>query len=95
MMKKLTVLLIVFGLVMVSTFSFAFSDEGPTVIIVGSERNKKDTPPEQEPENMDEYQDEENNQAEESPEDIGDDDNESPDKEYWGEGQDDSEESQE
>ena len=81
MIKTMTVFLMVLGLVMVSTFSNAYNSEGPTVIIVGYEKPKKEIPQEQETENSDQNPIEENNQVEEYPDETVDED-ENPDEGY-------------
>jgi len=95
MIKKWTVILMVMGLVVVFAFSNVFSNEGPRVIIVGSEQDKNETPHDQEPGSGDQYPMEENNQGEEYPED-NDDEVENPDEQNMEEQeQDDTEESEE
>ncbi len=92
MMKILTVTLMVLGLLVFSPFSNVFCDEGPTVIIVGSEKDKQETVDEQGPENSDQYQIEAPNQGEEYPETV-DEEVENPDEQYMEEyQQDDTEE---
>jgi hypothetical protein len=81
MMKMVTVIFMALGLVAVSVFSNVSSDEGPTVIIVGPEQNKKETIHDQEPENTDPYENEENIDGQESPEAIGN-ESENPDQQY-------------
>jgi len=98
MIKKWTVILMVMGLIVVCAFSNVFSNEGPTVIIVGSEKDKNETPHDQEPGSSDQHPMEENNQGEEYPEDNGD-EVENPDEQYMEEQeeqeQEDTEESEE
>ncbi len=60
----------VFSMVVWPQFSGASSDEGPTVIIVGSEQNKKETVNQQDPENQVPYPQEESNPVEESSDGI-------------------------
>jgi len=92
MMKILTVTWMVLGLLVFSAFSNVSSDEGPTVIIVGSEKDKQETGHEQAPEDSEQYQVEEPNQEEEYPETIGE-EVENPDEQYMEEyQQDDTEE---
>jgi len=92
MMKILTIILMVSGLLVFSAISNVSSDEGPTVIIVGSEKDKQKTVDEQGPENSDQYQIEAPNQEEEYPETI-DEEVENPDEQYMEEyQQDDAEE---
>lgn len=81
MKKLLTVVLMIFVLALFPAFLNASSEEGPTVIIVGSEQNKQEPVPEQQPENSDPYPIEENYQGEESPDFIGT-EVENPDKQY-------------
>jgi len=78
----------VMGLIVVCAFSNVFSNEGPTVIIVGSEKDKQETVDEQGTENNDQYQIEEPNQEEEYPESIGE-EVENPDEQYMEEYQED------
>ncbi len=80
-MKILTVMLMFIVLGVFPALSDVSSDEGPTVIIVGSEQNKKEPPQDQIPENSDPYPIEENYQGEESPDFIGT-EVENPDKQY-------------
>ncbi len=88
MIKILMVTLMVLGLLVFSTFSNVSSDEGPTVIIVGSEKDKQETVDEQGTENNDQYQIEEPNQEEEYPESVGE-EVENPDEQYMEEYQED------
>jgi hypothetical protein len=66
MIKTLMITLLVLGLVVSSAFSNEPSDEGPTVIIVGPERDGQETSYDQQPEN-DQYLIQENDQGEGSP----------------------------
>jgi hypothetical protein len=68
--KILTINLMVFVLGLSPAFSDASYDEGPTVIIVGSEQNKLEKNKEPEPENIDPHPIGENNGGETSPEDM-------------------------
>jgi hypothetical protein len=81
MMKTLTIILMVVGLVVAAAFSNVSSDEGPTVIIVGPERGRQETLPNQEPVMSDEQQMEQNYQEEESP-DAGRTEGETSDEQY-------------
>jgi hypothetical protein len=80
-MKILTVMLMFIVLGVFPALADVSSDEGPTVIIVGSEQNKKEPPQDQNPENSDPYPIGENNGGETSPEDMGN-EIEDPDQQY-------------
>jgi hypothetical protein len=76
MIKTLMIILMILGLVVSSAFSNEPSDEGPTVIIVGPERDEQETSfdnqqPGQQPETNDQYLIQENDQGEESPDATG------------------------
>jgi hypothetical protein len=94
MMKTLMIILMVLGMAVVSVFADESSDEGPTVIIVGSEQDKGETVHDQQPENIDQYPIEENNHGEESPASIGN-EVENPDNQYMEQNNQDTEGSEE
>jgi hypothetical protein len=71
MVKFFIIIFLVLGLVVGSAFSNEPSDEGPTVIIVGPERDEQKTLYDQQPENGDQYLIQENDQGEESPGSTG------------------------
>jgi hypothetical protein len=71
MIKILMIIFLVVGLVVGSAFSYEPSDEGPTVIIVGPERDGHKTLNDQQPENGDQYLIQKNDQEEESPDSTG------------------------
>jgi hypothetical protein len=66
MIKTLMIIFMVLGLVVSSAFSNEPSDEGPTVIIVGPERDGQGTSYDQQPEN-DQYLIQDNDHGEGSP----------------------------
>jgi hypothetical protein len=71
MIKILMIIFLVVGLVVGPAFSYEPSDEGPTVIIVGPERDGHKTLNDQQPENGDQYLIQKNDQEEESPDSTG------------------------
>jgi ectoine hydroxylase-related dioxygenase (phytanoyl-CoA dioxygenase family) len=94
-MKKMKILMVMLMFIVLGVFpalSDVSSDEGPTVIIVGSEQNKQEPVPEQQPENSDQNPALENNNGEETPEAIGN-DSENPDSQHLEEYEQDIEES--
>jgi hypothetical protein len=71
MVKILMIIFLLLGLVVGSAFSNEPYDEGPTVIIVGPERDGQETSYDQQTENGDQYLIQENDQGEESPDAMG------------------------